>query len=386
MGHGALLLGHNHPAIVEAVGDQLKRGTHYAASQELELAWGQWVQRLVPSAERVCFTSSGTEATLLAIRLARGFTGRNTIVRFQGHFHGWHDSVTLGFRHPFDVPSSVGVPSNTWDHITCLPANDTAVVEKALDEDPDVAGLILEPGGALSGTVPTRPGFLADLREICKAKGVVLIFDEVVTGFRYGPGGAQGHFGVTPDLTTLGKIVAGGLPGGATVGRADIMALLEFKEDLHADRYERVPHSGTFNANPLSAAAGVAMLEIASTGEPQEKSAALTAEFIQSMNKILKAERVPGCVYGDASSFHFFFGESTCEPDDADRILDVAEPEQLLTGLGRLSRPVRAAFLLEGIDVVSSGRTSAAHTWADIEDMLVAFERVIARLRHWEML
>ncbi len=128
------------------------------------------------------------------------------------------------------------------------------------------------------------------------------------------------------------------------------------------------------------------MLEIAATGEPQKKSAALTAELMQSMNKILKAEKVPGCVYGDATGFHFFFGEGTCEPDDANRILDVAEPVRLLAGLGRLSRPMRAAFLLEGIDVVGSGRTSAAHTWADIEETLDAFERVIARLRRWEML
>jgi glutamate-1-semialdehyde 2,1-aminomutase len=386
MGHGALLLGHNHPAIVQAIGEQLKLGTHYSAATELEIAWGRWIQRLMPSAERVCFTNSGTEATLLAIRLARAFKGKNTIVRFQGHFHGWHDCVTLGFRPPFDAPSSLGVPSSTWQHIKCVPVNDIDAVEKALDEDPDVAGVILEPGGALSGTVPTKPGFLAALRELCDAKDIVLIFDEVVTGFRYAPGGAQDHFGVTPDLTALGKIVAGGLPGGATVGRADIMALLEFKDDPHADRYERVPHSGTYNANPVSAAAGVAMLEMASTGEPQRKSAALTEELVECMNQILMAQKVPGCVYGDPSGFHFFFGENLCQPEDANRILDVVEPVQLLTGLGPRSQPVRVAFLLEGIDVVSSGRTSAVHTEADIESILDAFERVLARLRTWDVL
>jgi glutamate-1-semialdehyde 2,1-aminomutase len=386
MGHGALLLGHKHPAIVQAVTEQVQRGTHLGASQELELAWGQWVNRLVPSSERVCFTSSGTEATLLAIRLARGFTRKNSMIRFEGHFHGWHDSVTMGFKPPFDVPTSVGVPSNTWEHMKCLPFNDTDIVEKTLSEDPDIAGIIVEPAGGTSSTIPTQPGFLAALRELCDAYNVVLIFDEVVTGFRYAPGGAQEYFGVTPDMTTLGKIIGGGLPGAATVGRADIMELLSFQDDPEADRYERVAHPGTYNANPLSAAAGVAMLEIASTGEPQDYQASLTRKMIQGMNQILKAEQIPGCVYGDRAVFHLFVGQEICQPDDADRIIDVVPAQRLSAGMGPLGRALRGAFLLEGIDLVGGGRTSTAHTDADIEETLAAFERVIARLRRAELL
>jgi glutamate-1-semialdehyde 2,1-aminomutase len=208
----------------------------------------------------------------------------------------------------------------------------------------------------------------------------------VVTGFRYGPGGAQEKFGVTPDLTTLGKIIGGGLPGAAAVGRADIMDLLSFKDDPQANRYQRFAHPGTYNANPMTAAAGVAMLEIAATGEAQKRSGELTATLLRGMNEILKAEAVSGCVYGDASGFHLFIGQDVCQPDDADRIADVVEHTRLIEGMGPLGRPVRAAFLLEGVDLVGGGRTSSAHTGADIEEMLSAFERVIARLRGWELL
>jgi glutamate-1-semialdehyde 2,1-aminomutase len=386
MGHGALLLGHNHPALVKAVTKQVQRGTHLGASQEMELEWGCWVNKLIPSSERVCFTSSGTEATHLAIRLARGFTRKNTIIRFEGHFHGWHDSMTLGFQPPFDVPTSVGVPTNTWEHVRCLPFNDIDVVEKVLSEDPDIAGVIVEPAGGASSTIPTRPGFLASLRELCDVHDVVLIFDEVVTGFRYAPGGAQEYFGVTPDMTTLGKIIGGGLPGAATVGRADIMELLAFQDDPEFNRYERVAHPGTYNANPLSAASGVAMLEIASTGEPQDYQANLTSKIIQGMNQVLKTAKIPGCVYGDRAIFRMFIGQDVCQPDDAEHIIDVVTPKRLAAGMGPLGRALRGAFLLEGIDLVGGGRTSTAHTDADIEETLAAFERVIARLRHLEML
>src|SRR5574341_1309730 len=219
IGHGALLLGHNHPAVTRALSEQLSRGTHYGASHDLEIAWGQWVQKLIPSAERVRFVSSGTEATLMAIRLARAFTGRNTIVRFEGHFHGWHDAVSLGYQPPFDAPDSLGVPPETLNAIHCLPPNDMDVVVKFLGEHSDVAGIILEPAGGANAAIPTRPGYLRALRQACEAYGLVLIFDEVISGFRYSPGGAQAYFDVKPDLTALAKILAGGLPGGAVAGR-----------------------------------------------------------------------------------------------------------------------------------------------------------------------
>jgi len=384
MGHGALLLGHSHPAVVQAVAGQIGRGTHYGGSHELEITWGRWVQRLVPSAGRVRFVSSGTEATMMALRLARGFTGRQNIIRFQGHFHGWHDEVMLGYYPPYDRPTSVGIPGERWERVICLPPNDLTEVEKTLAHDKNVAAIILEPAGGANAAIPTRPGFLAGLRKLCTAYGVVLIFDEVISGFRYAPGGAQAYFGVTPDLTALAKILAGGLPGGAVAGRAEILELLAFKDDPQANRYGRMMHMGTFNANPLSAAAGIATLEIAASGEPQRQAGALTCRLIRGMNEILQASRVPGCVYGDEAAFHLLVGQEDFTPADADHILDRAEPARLSSGMGRLTQPMRAALLLEGVDPSgASGRLSSAHTEADVEQTLGAFERALGRLKGW---
>ncbi len=387
MGHGALLLGHNHPAVTGAVMEQLSRGTHYGASHELEIAWGQWVQRLIPSAERVRFVSSGTEATLMAIRLARAYTGKSTLIRFQGHFHGWHDTVMLGYQPPFDVPNSTGIPSETLGRVCCLPPNDLAAIEQALAAGPDVAAVILEPAGGSNAAIPTRPGFLAALRELCTAHGIVLIFDEVISGFRYAPGGAQAFFGVTPDLTSLAKILAGGLPGGAVAGRTEIMERLAFTDDAAANRFGRVSHPGTFNANPLSAAAGVAALALAATGEPQAHAGRLTSTLIAGMNDVLRAMRVPGCVYGDHAALHMLVGQPDFTPADAECILDRASPARLAGGMGRLAGVFRAALLLEGIDPSGASlRLSSAHTETDVQQTLAAFERALHRLRRWEML
>jgi glutamate-1-semialdehyde 2,1-aminomutase len=386
MGHGALLLGHNHPAVVQAVTEQIQRGTHYSASHELEITWGRWVQRLIPSAERVRFVNSGTEAIMMAIRLARGFTGRNKVIRFAGHFHGWYDIVTFGDRPPFDPPASVGVPEETLAQVKCLPPNNIRAVEKALSEDDGVACIMLEPAGGSNATIPTQAGFLPALRDLCTVHDVILIFDEVISGFRYAPGGAQAYFGVVPDLTTLAKILAGGLPGGAVAGRTDIMALLYLSGDPDVKRDQRIKHPGTFNANPLSAAAGISMLEIAATGEPQEWAARLTLKLIQGMNDILRANCAPGCVYGDRGGFHLMLGQNDFYPDDVEQQIAEAEPERLSKGMGRIAPLVRAAFQLEGIDSTStSGRLSAAHTEADVERTLASFERVLDRLKRWEV-
>ena len=387
MGHGALLLGHNHPVVVRAVTEQLNRGTHYGASHELEIQWGRWVQRLIPSAERVRFVSSGTEATLMAIRLARSFTGQNKVVRFAGHFHGWHDVVMLGVQPPYDVPDSAGIPAETLAQVICLPPNNIDAVERVLAADSEVACVILEPAGGRNATVPTGSGFLAALRELCAAHSIVLIFDEVISGFRYAPGGAQAYFDVTPDLTALGKILGGGLPGGAVAGRADIMSLLDLTDRTDVDPQPRVLHPGTFNANPLSAAAGIATLEIAATGEPQVESGRLTHQLIKGMNDVLRATHTPGRVYGDVSGFHMLVGQEDFYPDDVDRQVAQAEPGRLSRGMGgRLTTVLRAALLLEGIDASGgAGRLSAAHTEADVDQTLAALERALTRLHRWEV-
>src|SRR5260370_18581914 len=212
-GHGALLLGHCHPGVNAAVQRQMGRATHPGACHEGESEWGRWVQRLVPSAERLRFVSSGTEATLMALRLARLFTGRPRFLKFAGHFHGWHDFVLPGADAPYDGAAPPGVSAGVAADAVILPPNDLDAVDRTLRADSQIGCVILEPTGGHWGSVPIRGPFLHELREVTARHGRLLIFDEVITGFRVAPGGAQEHYGVRPDLTTLAKIVAGGLPG-----------------------------------------------------------------------------------------------------------------------------------------------------------------------------
>jgi len=375
-GHGALLLGHGHPAIVAAVGEQIAKGTHYGACHELEVRWGELVQQLVPSAERVRFVSSGTEAVLMAFRLARAFTGRPKVLKFQAHFHGWHDYGMAGLSIPFETPASPGIPAAVFDTVVVCPANDPAALAAALQPG-DVAAAIVEPTGAHFGQVPLRPAFLADLRRLCTGHGTLLIFDEVVTGFRYAPGGVQALSGVIPDLTTLAKILAGGLPGGAVVGRADIMAAFEFRADPQWNRYRRLYHPGTFNANPLSAAAGVAALELIATGEPQATADRLAAGLRAGLNAVLDRRGIAGCAYGDASIFHMYFGPAVQRGPQGPTLAS-DDPLVLLSVPGKIAGALRGAMLTQGIDLVrNSGLVSAAHGEEDVARTIAAFEAAL---------
>lgn len=378
-GHGALLLGHNPPAVVEAVTAQMERGTHYGGCHALELEWGSLVTELIPSAERVRFVSSGTEATLMAIRLARTYTGKNKTLKFAGHFHGWHDSVILGAYPPFD--SSVpGIPEAVRETTLLCPPNDLAAVERLLETDADIACVILEPTGASFGMVPTDGRFLRQLRELTTAHGVVLIFDEVITGFRVAPGGAQAHYNVTPDLTTLAKVLAGGLPGGALAGKADILELISMKSE--ADGL-KMPHPGTFNANPLSAAAGIAMLNIAKTGEPQAEANRIATQLRTELNKVIDAYGVDWAVYGEFSGIKLLIGHgepgvraSEVDPYTWDyRKLKGSSDPDMLTRL-------RCGLLLNGVDLAANGgMTTAVHTEADVAETVAAFEQTLAWLK-----
>lgn len=386
MGHGALLLGHSHPAIVEAVQRQMSRGTHYGSSHPLEVEWGELIQAIIPSAERVKFTGSGTEAAMMAVRLARAHTGRQKFLKFQGHFHGWSDAMTAGFQAPFNVPSSVGVADSVLDNVIVAPT-DLAEVERIFSEQPsDISCVMLEPTGASYGTIPLPPDFLQGLREITHKYGALLVFDEVVTGFRYSPGGVQAQTGVIPDMTTLAKVVAGGLPGGAVGGTAEVMAALEFRVgDADWNRYHRVNHPGTFNANPLSASAGIAMLEIARTGEPQRQIAALGSRFIHEMNRAIEQLGIEGsCVYGDGPIFHVLLGKGACANRDGTLKTGSAD---VLTLRKANDAPVKAALqngmLNRGIDLMSghAGIISTAHTEADLALTVSAFHDTLADMR-----
>src|SRR5579875_2435666 len=331
MGHGALLLGHNAPAVVEAVQAQLARGTHYGASHDLELEWAEAVCRLHPSVERVRFTSSGTEATLMALRLARAFTGRTKVIKFQGHFHGWHDYLAYGVTPPFDAPNSAGIPRETLSTVLVAPPNDLEAVRALLDQHVDVAAVIVEGGGGSNNLVPNDPAFLRALEALLHERGVVFILDEVISGFRYAPGGAQERWGLRPDLTTMAKILAGGLPGGAVGGRADILRMLEFSDE---PGWRKVPHPGTFNANPLSAAAGVACMQMVSDPRVQQKTDEMTARVRAGFNKALVDQDVPGFAWGESSVFHVILGFSCDNQHGQDiHIPEGVTPEQLKRGM-----------------------------------------------------
>jgi glutamate-1-semialdehyde 2,1-aminomutase len=362
-GHGAILLGHSFPAVVEAVRRQMGRSTHPGACHELEIAWGERVQRLVPSAQRVRFTSSGTEATLMALRLARIFTGRPRVLKFAGHFHGWHDFLVPGANAPFDgaVP---GIPPEIAGNTVIVPPNDVALVEKTLAQDQAIGCVILEPTGGHWGTVPIRDEFLRALREVTARQGVLLIFDEVITGFRVHPGGAQAYYGVTPDLTTLAKILAGGLPGGCVAGRADILATLEVRPGK-----PKMKHPGTFNANPLSAAAGVATLDLVANGEPGRRANEIAKAIRGRLNAMFAERNLPWIAYGEFSGFRLLPDYHGPRPDRDDFIpyggaLDKLDGPRPVA----LTHPFRLGMLLHGVDLFGlSGMTTASHTEADVE-------------------
>jgi len=368
MGHGALFLGHCHPAVVKAIQGQVARGTHFGASHELEIRWAELVQQLIPSGEMVRFTMSGTEATHLALRVTRAFTGKSKIVKLHGHFHGWHDGVVAGVHPPFEVPLSAGVPGATLDQVLLCPPNDIKAVETLLERG-DVAGVILEPAGGQAGTTPTVSGYLHDLRALTRRHGVVLIFDEVITGFRYAPGGAQAYFNVIPDLTTLAKIVAGGLPGGAVCGRRELMSMIAHRGDPAWDRSERVAHAGTFNANPVSAAAAIATLEICADGALQARANKAGEELRRGLGDAMKRVGLPGAVYGEASIYHVSFeGKPGLAGFDRPRRAD-------------LYHLLRCALINEGVDCsLNHGWVSALHTDADLAGTVAAYERAFAAM------
>lgn len=378
MGHGALFMGHAHPAITSAIVEQAQKGTHFGANHRLELTWGALVRDLIPSAEEIRFTSSGTEATLMAIRLARAYTGRDRILKFDQHFHGWHDGV-VGSRAPEEEhPHSSGVPAATMSNTISVPQGDVHLVEEKLAAG-DVAALILEPTGASWGTLPLRPDFLRELREVTAKHNVVLIFDEVVTGFRVAPGGVQGRYGITPDLTSLAKILAGGMPGGAVCGRRDIISMIEFR-DGRWNAEQRVQHPGTFNANPMSAAAGSAMLQMVKTGQHHRQADALNEKLVLGLNKEIVRARVAGSAYGLASYFHITFA-SGLRPQDSgiEWSGDAAPPRMPGDAVSALKR----GMLNHGVDLMggNGGFVSGMHSETDIEATLVAFKDTLAQMK-----
>jgi glutamate-1-semialdehyde 2,1-aminomutase len=381
MGHGALLFGHADPELVHAVQGQVEKGTHFAAAHPGEVEWGRLVQQLAPGAELVRFTASGTEATLMALRLARSFTGKRRILKLAGHFHGWHDYVTAGVMPPYDVPSATGIPEETLSTMR-VAAPDLDAVEQAFREDGELAGVILEPNGASWGTQPLPAGFHAGLRELCDRYGVLLIVDEVVAGFRLAPGGGQEYYGFRGDLLCFAKVLAGGLPGGCVAGRAEIMDLLSYHGDPQWDRFRKISHPGTFNANPLSAAAGIACLSRVATGQPTATVAKLGRSAVRRFNRVLDDLGLAGCFYGEGSLFHYVLGVDCPERAGDDTLCGMSAARLAQAPPPAYFGAVRRAMLLEGVDLFSTGGIlSTAHTEEDLAFTAEAFRRALLALK-----
>ena len=382
-GHGALLLGHCDPAMVAAVSKQLPQGTHYGACHELELRWGQLIQEMVPCAQRVRLTNSGTESTLLGLRLARAFTGKTKILKFHGHFHGWHDHVTSAVSSHFDGTPTPGVLSEIAQQVVVAPPWDIDTTREMIQAHDDIAAVILEPTGSAWGQVPVTKEFVTALREITAQRGIVLIFDEVVSGFRCSPGGLQAAWGITPDLTALGKIVAGGMHGAAIVGRQEIMQLLDFRH-AHAAGLEKIVHQGTYNAMPTTCAAAIATLEIIKSTDACQQAINYGTALEEALNEVFQQEQVNWVSYGTFGGFHVFLNakniRTTREEIESGKF-DLAT----ITANVRptLAMKLRVGLLLHGVDIQPwpGAPVSAVHGEEEMQRTAEAFRQTIRMLK-----
>ena len=329
LGMGPMILGHTPQALAHAVTEALGRGILFAGQTELEYEAARLLCAIAPCAERVRFCSSGTEAVQGALRLARGVTGRHVVVKFEGHYHGWIDSVLwstapslqdAGRRdRPNAVAGSLGQDPALAASIAVLPWNDLAALEARLAQG-DVAGVVMEPAMCNAGAIAPRPGYLEGAKAACARAGTILVFDETITGFRLAPGGAQQHFGVTPDIGTFAKAIANGFPVAAITGRADLM-----------DRFSSgIVHGGTYNGQMLAMAATVATLRAVSAPGFHAAIAARTTRLMDGLRTLFHEAGIPASVVGFDTVFHVAFG--------------LEQPAQEWRDLLRMDRPRYVAF------------------------------------------
>ncbi len=367
---GPMVLGHAHPEVLKAVHAAVDLGLSYGAPTPIETTMAKRLCELVPSLELVRVVSSGTEATMSAIRLVRGFTGRDKIVKFEGCYHGHSDSLlvkagsgalTLG------VPSSLGVPADLAKHTLTLQFNDVAEVHEVFARyGQEIAGVIVEPVAGNMNCVPPKPGFLQALREGCDSHGAVLIFDEVMTGFRVGLGGAQQLYGITPDLTTLGKVIGGGMPVGAFGGRREIMEMLAPLGPVY--------QAGTLSGNPVAMAAGLKTLELIAEPGFFERLAEKTRILADGLKARAARAGIPLVVNAVGGMFGVFFTAQASVFSFAEAI--ACDSERF--------RRFFHGMLKEGVYLAPSafeaGFVSAAHDESVIVATLNAAERVFAKL------
>jgi len=373
-GHGSMLLGHAHPEIVQVVRDTIAKGSLPGASTEYEVAWGKAIKNLVPSAEIIRFTSSGTEADMMGMRIMRAYTGKNKIIKFEEHFHGWSDaaSATGGADENWEY----GIPSQVLDTMIVIPPNDISILESLLNKDDDIAGVMLEPTGAHMGQYPIKPSFLKELRQLCTDRKIVLMFDEVVTGFRVAKGGAEELLGITPDISSWAKILGGGLPGGCVTGKAEFMEILEKKPGGKA-----MYHPGTFNANPLSAVAGAKALEIVRTTDVNEIAAKRGEQLVSGLNGVLSKLEIPGLAYGNDSLVHFRLG---IEANSVEDIINLTKEDESKSYGGEIHSQLGLSLINQGIDTWAASRfiMMAEHSEDDVNKTVEAMENAFIEARN----
>jgi glutamate-1-semialdehyde 2,1-aminomutase len=367
---GPLIVGHSHPEVVKAARQAAKRGLSFGAPTEPELELAELLCRLVPSLEQVRLVNSGTEATMSAIRLARGYTGRPKIVKFEGCYHGHADALLVKAGSgalTFGQPSSAGVPAETAAHTLVLEYNDETALEQAFErEGAEIAAVIVEPIAGNMNLVAPRPGFLEWLRRLCDRHGCVLIFDEVMTGFRVALGGAQALYGVKPDLTTLGKVIGGGLPVGAFGGRRDIMQAIAPLGPVY--------QAGTLSGNPVAVAAGLATLKLIQARGFFEKLGATASALCEGLTRAAHEHRVPFSAASVGGMFGIYFRETP--PTTYAQVMQCDKD-----AFGRFFHGMLAQGIYLAPSAYEAGFVSSAHGKAEIERTAQAANKVFAKLR-----
>ena len=364
---GPAICGHAHPEVIVALQDALEKGTSFGAPCELENQLAEMVIDAVPSVEMVRFVNSGTEACMSVLRLMRAFTGRDKLIKFEGCYHGHADMflvkagsgvATLG------LPDSPGVPRSTTSNTLTAPYNDLEAVKELFAENPDaISGVILEPVVGNAGFITPEPGFLEGLRELTREHGALLVFDEVMSGFRISYGGAQARFGVTPDLTTMGKVIGGGLPVGAYGGRAEIMEMVAPAGPMY--------QAGTLSGNPLAMTAGIKTLELLKQEGTYERLESTTERLINGILEAAKAAEVPITRNSIGAMFGFFLCEGPVRNFEDAKATDTEL-------FGKLHRTMLERGIYLAPSAFEAGFTSLAHSEADIETTLKAFRESFA--------
>ncbi|BEV35869.1 glutamate-1-semialdehyde 2,1-aminomutase [Synechococcus sp. M16CYN] len=366
---GPAICGHAHPEVINVLQEVIEKGTSFGAPCALENTLAKMVIDAVPSVEMVRFVNSGTEACMAVLRLMRAYTGRDKVIKFEGCYHGHADMflvkagsgvATLG------LPDSPGVPRSTTANTLTAPYNGLEAVKALFAENPDaISGVILEPIVGNAGFIQPEPGFLEGLRELTKENGALLIFDEVMTGFRISYGGAQAHFGVIPDLTTMGKVIGGGLPVGAYGGRADIMQMVSPAGPMY--------QAGTLSGNPLAMAAGIKTLELLKQTGSYDKLAATTEKLITGIKDAAKEVGLPITGGSVSAMFGFFLCEGPVRNFEEAKATDSER-------FGRLHRAMLERGVYLAPSAFEAGFTSLAHSDTDIDATVSAFRESFAEI------